>query len=819
MPEVPSPTSIGPALTMSPHQASTEQVQPPSDAELQRIDSYWRTANYLAAGMIYLQDNPLLRKPLQPEHIKNRLLGHWGSSPGQAFIWTHANRLINRYDLDMLYMSGPGHGAPGMRGPVYIDGSYSERYPDISLDEAGLQRFLKMFSFPGHVGSHCTAETPGSIHEGGELGYVLSHACGSVFDNPELITLACVGDGEAETGPLATSWHINKFLNPIRDGAVLPVLHLNGYKIANPSILSRIPHGELESLMRGYGWEPVFVEGSDPMTMHRQMAVAMEQAVLTIRQIQETARNSGNAERPHWPMLVMRSPKGWTGPAEVDGQKLENFWRSHQVPITDAKTNPKHLQQLEAWLKSYRPWELFDETGAIRPEIRSLSPKGERRMGSNPHTNGGVLRRNLVFPDLTNYAVAVETPGTRVHANTAPLGELIRDLIRLNPKAYRLFGPDETASNRLQAVYEASKKVWMADYLPEDLNGSELSREGAVVEMLSEHTLVGMLEGYLLTGRNGFFHTYEAFAHVIASMYNQHCKWLEHCEEIPWRDPVGAWNCLISSTVWRQDHNGFTHQDPGFIDLAGNKKGSITRVYLPADANCLLAVAEQALQETNVANLIVSDKQQHLQYLTLEEARRHVTKGAGLWEWACNDECGAEPDEPDVVLASAGDIPTKECLAAIELLRARIPALKVRYVNVVNLFALASPQNHPHGLSDADFTSLFTPDKPVIFNFHGYPWLVHRLTYNRPNHSNFHVRGYKERGNINTPLELAISNQIDRFNLVIDVIDRTKNLGSRAGHLKEQMKDEIQKHRAYAYENGTDAPEINNWRWSLGLSS
>ena len=819
MPEVPSPTSIGPALTMSPHQASTEQVQPPSDAELQRIDSYWRTANYLAAGMIYLQDNPLLRKPLQPEHIKNRLLGHWGSSPGQAFIWTHANRLINHYDLDMLYMSGPGHGAPGMRGPVYIDGSYSERYPDISLDEAGLQRFFKMFSFPGHVGSHCTAETPGSIHEGGELGYVLSHACGSVFDNPELITLACVGDGEAETGPLATSWHINKFLNPIRDGAVLPVLHLNGYKIANPSILSRIPHGELENLMRGYGWEPLFVEGSDPMAMHRQMAVVMEQAVLTIRQIQDTARSSGNAERPHWPMLVLRSPKGWTGPAEVDGHKLENFWRSHQVPIPDVKTNPKHLQQLEAWLKSYRPWELFDETGAIRPEIRSLSPKGERRMGSNPHTNGGVLRRNLVFPDLTNYAVAVETPGTRVHANTAPLGELIRDLIRLNPKAYRLFGPDETASNRLQAVYEASKKVWMADYLPEDLNGSELSREGAVVEMLSEHTLVGMLEGYLLTGRNGFFHTYEAFAHVIASMYNQHCKWLEHCEEIPWRDPVGAWNCLISSTVWRQDHNGFTHQDPGFIDLAGNKKGSITRVYLPADANCLLAVAEQALQETNVANLIVSDKQQHLQYLTLEEARRHVTKGAGLWEWACNDECGAEPDDPDVVLASAGDIPTKECLAAIELLRERIPALKVRYVNVVNLFALASPQNHPHGLSDADFTSLFTPDKPVIFNFHGYPWLVHRLTYNRPNHSNFHVRGYKERGNINTPLELAISNQIDRFNLVIDVIDRAKNLGSRAGHLKEQMKDEIQKHRAYAYENGTDAPEINNWRWSLGLSS
>ncbi len=806
-------------MTTTPYQASASAVQAPMEEELQRLDAYWRAANYLAVGMIYLQDNPLLREPLRPEHIKNRLLGHWGSSPGQAFIWTHANRLINKYDLDMIYMSGPGHGAPGARGPVYIDGSYSERYPDKSMDEAGLKKFFKMFSFPGHIGSHCTAEMPGSIHEGGELGYVLSHACGSVFNNPELITIACVGDGEAETGPLATSWHINKFLNPIQDGAVLPVLHLNGYKIANPSILSRIPHEELESLLRGYGWTPIFVEGSDPMTMHRQMAVAMERSVLEIRAIREQARNSGEAFRPSWPMIVLRSPKGWTGPQEIDGKKIENFWRSHQVPVADVKTNESHLRLLEDWMKSYRPWELFDDNGAVREEIRALAPKGERRMGSNPHTNGGVLRKALVMPDLRNFEVPVQMPGDTENEHTYPLGELIRDLISLNPGGYRLFGPDETASNRLQAVYGATKKAWMAEFLPEDLNGSELARDGQVVEMLSEHTLVGMMDGYLLTGRNGFFHTYEAFAHVVASMFNQHCKWLEHCEEIPWRAPIGPWNCLISSTVWRQDHNGFTHQDPGFIDLAGNKKGSITRVYLPADANSLLAVAEKALVETNVANIIVSDKQKHLQYLTLDEARRHVAKGAGIWEWACNDNCSNEPDEPDVVLASAGDIPTKECLAAIEILRERIPHLKVRYVNVVKLFALASPKDHPHGLSDMDFASLFTPNKPVIFNFHGYPWLIHRLAYNRPNHDNFHVRGYKEKGNINTPLELAISNQIDRYNLVIDVIDRVESLGSRAAHVKEQMKDEIQKQRAYAYEHGTDAPEINNWRWSLGRSS
>ena len=803
----------------NPTPLATIQTEPLDDHELHQMDAYWRAANYLAVGMIYLQDNPLLQEPLKPEHIKNRLLGHWGSSPGQAFIWTHANRLIKKYDLDMIYMSGPGHGAPGMRGPVYIDGSYSERYPDKSMDAEGLRKFFKMFSFPGHIGSHCTAETPGSIHEGGELGYVLSHACGSIFDNPELITIACVGDGEAETGPLATSWHINKFINPARDGAVLPVLHLNGYKIANPSILSRIEHEELENLMRGYGWSPIFVEGEEPMAMHRAMAEAMEQAVGQIRAYQHQARSGGEAFRPRWPMIVLRSPKGWTGPKEINGKKIENFWRSHQVPITDVKSNEEHLRMLEAWMKSYRPWELFDDNGAVRDEIRAMAPSGDRRMGSNPHTNGGVLRKALLFPELKDYEVPVELPGTTEQENTYPLGELIRDLIRLNPDSYRLFGPDETASNRLQAVYEVSKKAWMARYLPEDLNGTELSPDGHVVEMLSEHTLVGMMEGYLLTGRYGFFHTYEAFAHVISSMFNQHCKWLEHCKEIPWRAPIGPWTTLISSTVWRQDHNGFTHQDPGFMDLAGNKKGDITRVYLPADANSLLAVAEEALRENDVANIIVSDKQKHLQYLSLEAARRHVAKGAGIWEWACNDDCGTAMDEPDVVLASAGDIPTKECLAAIEILREDIPHLKVRYINVVKLFALTQDSEHPHGMSDRDFSSLFTPDRPVIFNFHGYPWLIHRLTYRRPNHANFHVRGYKEQGNINTPLELAMVNQIDRFNLVIDVIDRVETLGSRAAHIKERMKDAIHRNRAYAYEHGMDDPAVSNWHWPYGHGS
>ena len=791
-----------------------------TSAQLQLLDGWWRAANYLAVGMIYLQANPLLREPLRQEHIKNRLLGHWGSSPGQAFIWAHANRVIRAHDMSMIYLSGPGHGAPGVLAPTYLDGSYSEIYPDKSQDAVGMGRFLRQFSFPGHIGSHCTPETPGSIHEGGELGYVLSHACGAVFDNPELIALACVGDGEAETGPLATSWHINKFLNPASDGAVLPVLHLNGYKIANPTLLARIPRAELASLLRGYGWEPLFVEGSEPLAMHAAMATAMDNAIDRIQQIQREARRSGDptdVSRPAWPMVVLRSPKGWTGPKELNGKKLEGFWRSHQVPLPNPKGDPAQLQQLETWLQSYRPEELFDGQGRLRPDLQALSPSGQRRMGSNPHANGGLLRRRLLLPPLESYAVAVAGPGQLEHENTAPLGELLRDTIGLNPDSVRVFGPDETASNRLQAIYERSKKVWLEELLPEDANGGELSRSGRVVEMLSEHTLVGMMEGYLLTGRHGLFHTYEAFAHVIASMFNQHAKWLESCiHHAPWRAPISAWTCLISSTVWRQDHNGFTHQDPGFIDLAGNKSGDVVRVYLPADANCLLAVAEQALVETNVCNIIVSDKQPHLQYLTLEQARAHVAKGIGLWSWASNDDCNSDPEDPAVVMACAGDIPTKETLAAVQILRLAIPSLKIRVLNVVKLFALTQPSEHPHGLSDRDFDSLFTTDRPVIFNFHGYPWLIHRLTYRRTNHANFHVRGYKERGNINTPLELAMNNQIDRFNLVMDVIDRVPGLGSRAAHIKERMKESILANRAYAHQHGIDAENVTNWRWDLG---
>jgi xylulose-5-phosphate/fructose-6-phosphate phosphoketolase len=792
-----------------------QSPSPDLEHELSLIDAWWRAANYLAVGMIYLRANPLLAEPLKHEHVKARLLGHWGSSPGQAFLWAHANRVIRRHDLDMIYLSGPGHGAPGVLGPTYLDGSYSEVYPDKSQDSEGMRRFFKQFSFPGHIGSHCTPETPGSIHEGGELGYVLSHACGAVFDNPNLIALACIGDGEAETGPLATSWHINKFLNPIGDGAVLPVLHLNGYKIANPTLLARIPRDELISLMRGYGWEPIVVEGHEPMAMHRAMAAAMDRAIGRILQIRAEARASGEAVRPAWPMIVLRSPKGWTGPASLHGQKLEDFWRAHQVPLPAPNTDPEQLEMLESWLRSYRPEELFDERGTLRPELQALSPQGNRRMGSNPHANGGLLRRKLQFPPLEDYAVDVQAPGATEAENTYPLGKLLRDIIHTNPHSMRVFGPDETASNRLQAIYEVSKKVWMEEFLPEDLNGSELARSGRVVEMLSEHTLVGMMEGYLLTGRYGFFHTYEAFAHVIASMFNQHAKWLESCLlHAPWRAAIGPWNCLISSTVWRQDHNGFTHQDPGFIDLAGNKSGDVVRVYLPADANCLLAVAEEALQETNVCNIIVSDKQKHLQYFTLEQARRHVAKGISIVGWASNDDCGTEPDWPDVVMACAGDIPTKETLAAVEILRREIPKLRIRVLNVVKLFALTEPNEHPHGLSDRDFDTLFTTDRPVIFNFHGYPWLIHRLTYRRTNHANIHVRGYKEKGNINTPLELAMNNQIDRFNLVIDVINRVPFLRARAAHVKERMQDAILSHRAYAHTHGMDAPEVTDWRWT-----
>jgi xylulose-5-phosphate/fructose-6-phosphate phosphoketolase len=788
---------------------STVEGAPLSADELRKLHAFWRACNYLALGMIYLQDNPLLREPLRPEHIKNRLLGHWGASPALSFAYTHMNRVIRKYDLDAIFLAGPGHGAPGVLGPVYLEGSYSEIYPDKSLDEGGLKPFFKQFSFPGGIGSHCTPETPGSIHEGGELGYVLSHACGAAFDNPDLIVAAMVGDGEAETGPLATSWHINKFLNPARDGAVLPILNLNGYKINNPTLLARISHEELKKLFEGYGWTPYFVEGSDPDTMHQAMAATVDRCVEEIRAAQEKARRGGSAVRPRWPMIVLRSPKGWTAPGTVDGHKIEGFWRAHQVPIADVKKNPEHLKILEDWFHSYKPEELFDESGAPVPEIRAQAPTGPRRMGANPHTNGGVLKKALRLPDFQKYAIAVDQPGQIEAENTRPLGAFLRDIMKANPRNFRVFGPDENTSNRLSAVYEVSKKFWIENYLPEDGDGGELAPDGRVMEMLSEHTLEGMLEGYLLTGRHGFFSTYEAFVHIIDSMFNQHAKWLSICNHLSWREEVASLNLLITSTVWRQDHNGFTHQDPGFLDVVVNKRAEVTRIYLPPDANSLLSVADHCLRSENYVNVIVCDKQLHLQYLDMEAAIAHCTKGIGIWDRASNDQ-GVEPD---VVMASAGDIPTKEALAATAMLRQEFPDLKIRFVNVVDLFKLQPEGEHPHALSDRDFDSLFTVDKPIIFNFHGYPWLIHRLAYRRTNHKNLHVRGYKEKGNINTPLELAIQNQIDRFTLAIDVIDRVPRIQVAGAHAKEKFRNRQLACRHYAYEHGTDLPEAAEWRW------
>ncbi|CAD5974289.1 putative phosphoketolase 1 [Planktothrix rubescens] len=791
-----------------------ETSNPLSEDELRKIDAYWRACNYLAVGMIYLRKNPLLKESLKPSDVKHRLLGHWGSSPGLSFIYIHLNRLIKKYDLDMIYLAGPGHGAPGVLGPVYLEGTYSEIYPNISEDAEGMQKFFKQFSFPGGIGSHCTPETPGSIHEGGELGYSLSHAYGSVFDNPGLISVCVVGDGEAETGALATAWHSNKFLNPIRDGAVLPVLHLNGYKIANPTILSRISHEELEALFKGYGYKPYFVEGCDPALMHQKMADILETAISEIKAIQAEARSTGIAKRPLWPMIVLRSPKGWTGPTEVNGHKVEGFWRSHQVPMADVTTNPTHLKLLEDWMRSYKPEELFDANGRLIPELKDLAPKGTKRMSASPHANGGVLRKDLRLPDFRDYGVPVEYPGKSEVENTNPLGKFLRDVMRNNLQNFRVFGPDETASNRLNAIYEVSKKTWVGDFLPEDSDGSELATDGRVMEMLSEHTLEGWLEGYLLTGRHGFFHTYEAFAHVIDSMFNQHAKWLDICRnEVSWRAPISSLNLLLSSTVWRQDHNGFSHQDPGFLDVVTNKSASVTRIYLPPDANCLLSVADHCLKSTNYINVIVADKQKHLQFLTMDEAIKHCTKGIGIWEWASSDDCGKDPDIPDVIMAGCGDVATMESLAATAILREEIPDLKVRFVNVVDLFKLQPDTEHPHGLSDRDFDSLFTTDKPIIFNFHGYPWLIHKLAYRRKNHANLHVRGYKEKGNINTPLELAINNQVDRFNLVIDVIDRVPKLGSAAAYVRERMKNAIIENVNYAHEHGIDKDEIVNWKW------
>jgi xylulose-5-phosphate/fructose-6-phosphate phosphoketolase len=795
--------------------ASTAQVlsrgttQPLSEGELRKINAYWRACNYLAAGMIYLRENPLLREPLKTEHIKARLLGHWGSSPGLSFTYIHLNRLIKKYDLNAIFLAGPGHGAPGVLGPTYLEGTYSEIYPNKSEDLEGMRTFFKEFSFPGGIGSHCTPETPGSIHEGGELGYSVSHAFGAAFDNPSLLVAVVIGDGESETGPLATSWHSNKFLNPVRDGAVLPILNLNGYKINNPTILARISHNELEDLFKGYGWTPYFVEGDNVEMMHQLMAVTLEHCVLEIRRIQQEARSGGRVTRARWPMLVLRSPKGWTGPKEVDGHKVEGFWRAHQVPLAGVRENPAHLKLLAGWLRSYRPEELFDESGRLIPELKELPPTGTRRMSANPHANGGVLRKALHLPDFREYAVKVEKPGQTAAENTRPLGRFLRDVMKKNPQNFRVFGPDENTSNKLDAIYEVSKKLWLADYLPEDADGGELSPDGRVLEMLSEHTLEGWYEGYLLTGRHGFFSTYEAFAHVIDSMFNMHAKWLATAEELSWRAPISSLNLLITSTVWRQDHNGFTHQDPGFLDLVVNKSPSVCRIYMPPDVNTLLSVANHCLKSTGYINVIVSDKQKHLQYMSMEEAIEHCTKGLSIWRKASNDE----GSEPDVVIACAGDIPTKEALAAVVLLREHFPHLKIRFVNVVDLYKLVPSTEHPHGLSDADFDSLFTKDKPIIFNFHGYPWLIHRLTYRRINHKNLHVRGYKEKGNINTPLDLAIQNQIDRFSIAIDVIDRVPSLQVAGAHAKEMLRNKQIECQNYAYEQGIDKSEIDQWTW------
>ena len=786
------------------------EPSPLTGTELNLMHAYWQACNYLAVGMIYLRANPLLRESLTIDHIKHRLLGHWGASPALSFIWVHLNRLIVRDDLDMVFVAGSGHGAPGVLGPAYLEGTYSEIYPDKSQDLEGMGKFFKQFSFPGEIGSHVTPETPGSIHEGGELGYSLSHAYGMALDNPGLIVACVVGDGEAETGPLATAWHSNKFINPIRDGAVLPILNLNGYKIANPTILARISHEELEALFVGYGYTPYFVEGSDPIEMHQKMAGTLDHAVGEIRAAQKAARAANEPSRPRWPMIVLRSPKGWTGPKEVNGHRVEGSWRAHQVPLADMRQNPANLTALEQWMRSYKPEDLFDASGAPIPELTALAPRGSRRMSANPHANGGLLRKDLKLPDFRDYAVSVPAHGSGEYKNTRPLGEYLRDVMARNPTNFRLFGPDETASNRLQAVYAASKKTWMADLLPEDADGGELSRDGRVMEMLSEHTLLGWLEGYLLTGRHGLFHTYEAFAHVIDSMFNQHAKWLDMCKNhVAWRAPVASENILLSSTVWRQDHNGFSHQDPGFIDLVTNKGPSVVRIYLPPDANTLLVVADHCLRSRDCINVIVADKQKHLQFMTIDEAITHCAKGVGIWARASTDA----GEEPDVVLGCCGDVATMEALAAAAILREQVPDLRLRFINVVDLFKLQSVSVHPHGCSDREFDSLFTTDKPIIFNFHGYPWLVHRLAYRFEGHQDLHVHGYKEKGNINTPLELAMLNETSRFHLVIDVIDRVPKLRTKAAHLKEAMKNAIIDNLGYAHEHGTDRAEITNWAW------
>ena len=787
---------------------TSDRISPLSENELRRIDAYWRAANYLSVGQIYLYANPLLKEPLRLEHIKPRLLGHWGTTPGLNFIWAHCNRVIRKYDLNMIYICGPGHGGPGMVANTWLEGTYSELYPNITQDAEGMQRLFKQFSFPGGIPSHAAPETPGSIHEGGELGYALVHAYGAVFDNPDLLACCVIGDGEAETGALAASWHSNKFLNPVRDGAVIPVLHLNGYKIAGPTVLARIPQEQLAELLIGYGYRPYFVEGHEPAPMHQLMAATLDKVVEEIRILQDHARQHGFSLRPQWPMIVLRSPKGWTGPKEVDGLPVEGTFRSHQVPVTDFKSKPAHIGILEDWMKSYRPEELFDENGHPVGEIAELPPKGAQRMGANPHANGGILLKELRMPDFRKYAVEVPKPGTVLGEATRVAGRMLRDVMKMNQESrnFRVVGPDETASNRLDALFEVTDRVSVAEILPSD---EHVSPDGRVMEVLSEHLCQGWLEGYLLTGRHGFFSCYEAFIHIVDSMFNQHAKWLKTSRTIDWRRPIASLNYLLTSHVWRQDHNGFSHQDPGFIDLVVNKKADIVRVYLPPDANCLLSVTDHCLRSRNYVNVIVAGKQPALQWLDIDAAVKHCTAGIGIWEWASNDQGGA----PDVVMACSGDVPTHEALAAVALLRKHVPDLKIRVVNVVDLMTLQPATEHPHGLSDRDFDSIFTADKPVVFAFHGYPWLIHRLTYRRTNHHNFHVRGYKEEGTTTTPFDMTVLNELDRFHLAGDVIDRVPRLQAVGAHQKQMLREKLIEHKLYVDEHGDDMPEIRDWKW------
>jgi xylulose-5-phosphate/fructose-6-phosphate phosphoketolase len=781
---------------------------PLTEDELLRMNAYWRAANYLSVGQIYLLDNPLLRRPLTSDDVKPRLLGHWGTTPGLNFVYVHLNRLIKQHEIDVLYVAGPGHGGPALVANTYLEGTYSEVYPSITQDTAGLQKLFKQFSFPGGIPSHVAPETPGSIHEGGELGYALAHACGAAFDNPDLLVACVIGDGEAETGPLAASWHSNKFLNPVTDGAVLPILHLNGYKIANPAVLARIGRTELEELLLGYGHTPYFVEGADPYEMHQKMAGTLDAVVAEIQAIQIDARSGRMPGRPRWPMIVLVTPKGWTGPKEVDGKKMEGTWRAHQVPLSDVAGNPAHLRALEEWMKSYVPDELFDACGRLRPDVAELAPLGSRRMGATPFANGGKLLKDLRLPDFRGYAVEVDKPGRAEAEATRVLGAFLRDVIRANPKNFRLVGPDETASNRLTPVFEATDRRWMAETIPGD---DHLSPTGRVMEVLSEHLCQGWLEGYLLTGRHGVFSCYEAFIHIIDSMFNQHAKWLKVSRRIPWRRPIASLNYLLTSHVWQQDHNGFSHQDPGFIDHVVNKKADVIRVYLPPDANTLLSVADHCLRSRDFVNVIVAGKQPGPQWLSMDEAVRHCTAGVGIWEWASNDK----GTEPDVVMACAGDVPTLETLAAVDFLRHRAPDLKIRVVNVVDLMTLQPREEHPHGLPAAQFDAIFTTDKPIIFAYHGYPWLIHRLAYRRRNHANLHVRGYKEEGTTTTPFDMVVKNDLDRFHLAGDVVDRVKKLAPAAGYIKQEIRDRLIEHQAYITRRGEDLPEIREWRWNL----